>query len=214
MSAQATIVRHKRREQAAPGGSHDRLIHFQLVALPICIGVLVALMVLAPVASQGEVSFLLDRNQVELTENRMTVDNAMYRGADNDGRPFSVQAGSALQRTGERQIVEMNDLTARILLNEGPAVLTAQNGAYNLNAKSIRFPGAVNFTASDGYRMIARNVSVLLPEQRVVGDGRVDGRVPSGTFSADRIEADLQARTLSLIGDARLRMEPAALTTR
>ena len=196
-----------------PGGSHDRLIHFLLVALPICIGVLVALMVLAPVASQGEVSFLLDRNRVELTENRMTVDNAMYRGADNDGRPFSVQAGSALQRTKERQMVEMNDLTARILLNEGPAVLTAQNGTYNLDAERIRFPGAVNFTAADGYRMIVRNVSVMLPERRVVGDGRVAGRVPSGTFSADRIEADLQERTVSLIGDARLRMEPGALTT-
>ena len=214
MSVEATIARHKRREQAVPGGSHDRLIHFLLVALPICIGVLLALMVLAPVASQGEVSFLLDRNQVELTENRMTVDNAMYRGADNDGRSFSVQAGSALQRTKQRQMVEMNDLTARILLNEGPAVLTAQNGTYNLDAESVRFPGAVNFTASDGYRMIARNVSVLLPEQRIVGDGRVNGRVPSGTFSADRLEADLQERTVSLIGDARLRMEPGALTTR
>lgn len=214
MSVEATIVRHKRREQAAPGGSHDRLIHFLLVALPVCIGVLVALMVLAPVASQGEVSFLLDRNQVELTENRMMVDNAMYRGADNRGRPFSVQAGSALQRTKERGLVEMNDLTARMLLNEGPAVLTAQNGTYDLDADSVRFPGAVNFTAADGYRMIARNVSVLLADKKIMGDGRVNGRVPSGTFSADRLEGDLQARTVSLIGNARLRMEPGALNVR
>ena len=35
MSVEATIARHKRREQAVPGGSHDRLIHFLLVALPI-----------------------------------------------------------------------------------------------------------------------------------------------------------------------------------
>ncbi|ARU16788.1 LPS export ABC transporter periplasmic protein LptC [Croceicoccus marinus] len=213
MSAEATIVRHNRRVQAAPGGAHDRLIRFLLVALPICIGVLVALMVLAPVASQGEVSFLLDRNRVELTENRMMVDNAMYRGADNSGRPFSVQAGSATQRTKERGLVEMNDLTARLLMNEGPAVLTAQNGTYDLDREAVRFPGAVNFTASDGYRMIARNVSVMLPERRLVGDGRVNGRVPMGTFSADRLEADLQERTVSLIGDARLRMEPGSVTT-
>ena len=38
MSVQATIVRHNRRVQAAPGGAHDRLIRFLLVALPICIG--------------------------------------------------------------------------------------------------------------------------------------------------------------------------------
>lgn len=213
MSLEATIVRHKRREQAAPGGSHDRLIHFLLVVLPVCIGVLIALMLLAPLASQGEVSFLLDRNRVALTENRMVVDNAMYRGADNRGRPFSVQAGSALQRTKERALVEMDDLTARILLNEGPAVLTAQKGSYDLDSESVRFPDAVNFTAADGYRMIARDITVNLSDRTLVGDGRVNGRVPSGTFSADRLEGDLQERTVSLIGNARLRMEPGAIKT-
>lgn len=213
MSVEATIVRHKRREQATPGGTHDRLIHVLLIALPIGIGVLVALMILAPLSTGGEVSFLLDRNEVDLTENRMMVDNAMYRGADDEGRPFSVQAGSAIQRSSAVEKVEMHDLTARILLAEGPAVLTAQDGTYDYSQDMVDFPGAVNFTAADGYRMIARNVSVLLGERRLVGDGRVEGRIPSGTFSADRLEADLQERTVSLIGDARLRMEPGALKT-
>jgi lipopolysaccharide export system protein LptC len=59
--------------------------------------------------------------------------------------------------------------------------------------------------------MTARNVSIDLPGRRLVGAGRVEGAVPAGTFSADSISADLAARTISLVGNARLRMVPGQL---
>jgi lipopolysaccharide export system protein LptC len=43
------------------------------------------------------------------------------------------------------------------------------------------------------------------------GDAGVAGEVPAGTFSADRIEADLVARRLTLAGHARLTMIPGKL---
>ena len=211
MSAQATIERNRRRHIARPGGGHDRLVRTLMFVLPIAIGVLLALMILAPLSPRSEISFLLDRNKVALTENRMTVKKAMYRGADDTGRPFSIVAGSALQRTREAQLVEMDELTARILLAEGPAVLTARAGTYALDEERVAVPGEVEFEAADGYRIRASNVSVDLPGRRLLGDGRVSGSIPAGTFSADMLRADLQARTISLIGNARLRMEPGAL---
>jgi lipopolysaccharide export system protein LptC len=66
-------------------------------------------------------------------------------------------------------------------------------------------------TAADGYRLEARGVSVDLPEKRMVGSGGVSGAVPAGTFSANRLEADLGARTVSLVGNARLRMVPGKM---
>lgn len=211
MTAEAEIIRDKRRIQAAPGGGHDRLIRFLTWFLPVMIGVLAALMVLAPLSPRGEISFLLDRDRVALTENRQALERAMYRGSDNRGRPFSVLAGNAVQRSSRVPEVEMDDLTARILLSGGPAKLTATEGLYHLDEQRLDFEGPVNFEAADGYRMVARGVSVSLDDKRMVGDGRVEGRIPAGTFSADRLVADLQQRTISLIGNARLRMEPGAM---
>ena len=71
--------------------------------------------------------------------------------------------------------------------------------------------GIVQFSAADGYSMAARNVIVDLPSRTLLGDGRVQGAIPAGTFSADSIRADLPARTVSLIGNARLRMVPGLL---
>ncbi len=210
-TAEAMELRSARQHFAAPGGSHDRLISFLAKALPMGVGVIAALMIVTPLSPRGEVSFLLDRNKVAVIDERLSVNNAMYRGQDNLGRPFSLTAGEARQRSSREGIVRMNDLVARILLSDGPARLGAEAGAYTIAEDTVRVFGPVRLTAADGYDMVARGVSIDLKQRRMVGAGGVSGAIPAGTFSADRLEADLSARTIVLDGNARLRMVPGEL---
>jgi lipopolysaccharide export system protein LptC len=207
MTEQADLIRDRRRRFALPGGSHDRIVALLAKALPAGIGAIVAVMVIAPIFPRGEVSFLLDRNKVAITNDRLRVDRAMYRGEDARGRPFSVTAGSAVQRTAAVQQVEMNDLAARILLTDGPAELKAPDGTYDVARNALDVRGPVDFRAADGYRLTTNDVHIDLKQQQVTGSGGVAGAVPSGTFSASRIEADLENRTVALQGRARLTMQ-------
>jgi lipopolysaccharide export system protein LptC len=59
--------------------------------------------------------------------------------------------------------------------------------------------------------MVATGVSVDLPEKTLIGSGGVSGAIPAGTFSANSLHADLDARTISLNGNARLNMVPGKL---
>lgn len=208
---EAKALRSARQHFAAPGGSHDKIIGFLAKVLPMGIGVIAALMIITPLSPRGEVSFLLDRNKVAMIDERLRVDNAMYRGADDKGRPFSLTAGEAVQRSGVEGIVRMRDLVARILLPEGPARLVAQAGAYSIENEIMSVVGPVRLTAADGYRMVASGVSINLPEKRMVGSAGVEGAIPAGTFSADRLIADLAARTVTLDGNARLTMIPGQM---
>jgi lipopolysaccharide export system protein LptC len=208
---QAKQLRSARQHFAAPGGRHDKLIGFLARALPMAVGVIAALMVITPLSPRGVVSFLLVRNKVAVIKERMRVDNAMYRGADDKGRPFSLTAGEAVQRSSAEGIVRMRDLVARILLPDGPARLSAQAGAYDIEDEVMSVAGPVLLTAADGYRLMARDVMIDLPAKRMVGRGGVDGAIPAGTFSADRLFADLAARTVTLDGHARLRMVPGKM---
>lgn len=208
---EAKALRNARQHFAAPGGSHDKVVWFLARALPMGVGIIAALMIVTPLSPRGEISFLLDRNKVEVIDERLRVDNAMYRGADAQGRPFSLTAGEAVQRSGAEGIVRMRDLVARILLPEGPASVRAEAGRYDIRAEVVEVPEGVTVTATDGYRMTARGVSVDLPAKRMVGSGGVSGAVPAGTFSANRLEADLEARTVTLAGNARLNMIPGKL---
>jgi lipopolysaccharide export system protein LptC len=211
MSQQADQIRDRRRAFAAPGSPLDRAVRVLAVALPAAVGAVVAAMLIAPLSPRGEVSFILDRNKVDVADERLRVDNAMYRGSDNRGRPFSLSAGEAVQASASIPVVRLQDLTARMLLSEGPAVLSAAAGRYDIERQNVMIDGMVNFVAADGYRLSARGVSVSLPERSLLGQGQVEGSVPAGTFRADGFRADLDARTVTLEGNARLRMVPGQM---
>lgn len=207
----AKKLRDARKHFAAPGGSHDKLVSFLGKVLPMGVGVLAALMVITPLSPRGEVSFLLDRNKVAVIQERLRVDNALYRGKDNQGRPFSLTAGEAVQKSSEEGVVRMDDLVARILLSDGPARIESERGAYDLEDEIVTAPEDIRLTAADGYRMVARGVSLSLNDKTLVGRNGVEGAIPAGTFSANRLEVDIEERTVALAGNARLRMVPGKL---
>ncbi|WP_394730400.1 LPS export ABC transporter periplasmic protein LptC [Altererythrobacter sp. GH1-8] len=210
-TSEAKELRSQRQHFAAPGGSHDKLVRFLGKALPVGVGILAAFMVITPLSPRGEVSFLLDRNKVAMIDERLSVDNAMYRGQDNKGRPFALTAGEAVQRSSAEGIVRMKDLVARLTLQDGPASLTADAGVYDIDAERVDVIGPVRLVAADGYSMTARGVSVDLEARLMQGTEGVEGVVPAGSFSARQIRTDIDARTVTLTGDARLTMVPGKL---
>ena len=211
MTRAAERKRRRRQAFARPGGFHDRLVGILAKALPAGIGVIAAVMILSPLSPRGEVSFLLDRNKVAVTQDRVRATEAAYRGEDSRGRDFQVTAGEAVQRNAETPVVLMRDLVAQVRLDDGPATLRASDGAYNYRTERVVSQSPVTFTAADGYRMVAQNVAIDLDRRRAVGSGGVSGAVPSGTFAANSLTADLEARTVTLEGGARMRMIPGKL---
>lgn len=211
MTIAADRIRSRRQAFAAPGSSLDRIVRLLAVGLPALVGVIAAMMLITPLSPRGEVSFLLDRNKVAIAEDRMRVDDAMYRGQDGRGRPFSLQAGNAVQRSNAVPLVELDRLTARIVLPDGPAVLSASQGTYAIDRQQVAIPGVVQFSAADGYELAARGLTLDLPSQVLTGSGRVNGVIPAGRFQADSMRVDLPNRTIVLDGNARLVMVPGRL---
>jgi len=214
MSFQAERQRGKRHVWAAPGSSHDRVVRPLKRLLPIAVGVLTAFLATAPFTHQSEVSFVLDKNKVEVARERMRITEALYRGEDSKGQPFSLRAGSAVQKSSQEPVVQLRDLAARILLNDGPAVLTAQQGAYDMEEENLDVRGPVQFQSAGGYRLTTRDVGIDLQARKMESRGRVDGRMPTGTFSANQLKADLAERTVTLEGNARLRIDQNAIRGR
>lgn len=203
--------RNARQHFAVPGGSHDRLVKILGAVLPMGVGVLAALMIITPLSPRGEVSFLLDRNKVAVIDERLRVDNALYRGQDDLGRPFSLTAGEAVQKSSAEGLVRMQDLVARILLPDGPGRISADSGVYNIDSEVVSVPSTVELTAADGYFLTANRVSVDLNAKRITGSGGVEGSSNAGSFSANMMTADLSARNIVLEGNTRLRMIPGQL---
>ena len=208
MSEIAVRERSERQRWAAPGGRHDRLVRITHWMLPVLIGVLAAFLVMAPLTTAGDVSFVLDKNKVEVAKERLKIQSARYRGADAEGQPFVLNASSAVQKSSAEPIVQLNELAAQIGLKDGPATLTAPKGRYDMESERVNVDGPIAFRGPDGYTLDTNNATVDLKSRTLQSGGAVTGTVSQGTFSGDRLDADLEARTVILRGNARLRVDP------
>jgi lipopolysaccharide export system protein LptC len=210
MSELADRVRSRRQHWAVPGSSHDRLIRTLRVALPIAIVALAALLAAAPLTVGRDISFVLAKDRVEVARERLRVSEARYRGTDSKGQPFMLRARSAVQVSSRDPVVRLNDLSARILLTDGPAAIAAQKGRYDMNSDHVMIDGPIVFRAADGYRIATRDVAVDLDSRQIVSGSAVDGQMPLGRFSAGRLRADLNQRIVVLDGRARLHIVQGA----
>ncbi len=208
MSELGARMRTARQVWAAPGSSHDRLMTVARILLPGAIGVLAAFLVTAPLTAGGDVSFVLDKNKVEVAKERLKIQAARYSGQDTKGRPFSLTAQSAVQRSSAEPIVHLDRLAAAIQMPDGPATLAADTGRYDMDTEKVALDGPLHFRGPDGYDLQTQNATLDLKERTMASGGAVTGTVPQGTFSGDRLRANLAERTVTLDGHARLRIVP------
>ena len=170
MSEAAARRRSGQQRWAVPGSAHDRLVRWTKVVLPSAVGVLIAVLALAPLDRKGDVSFILDKKKVDI-----------------------------------------QGMFARLALKQGPLMIAANEGHYNLDTHQIAIDGAVRVAGPDGYRLITRDVNVNLKTGQLVSDGPVAGRMRLGTFEAGQLRADLGERKFVLNGGARLKIVQGAV---
>jgi lipopolysaccharide export system protein LptC len=211
MSQAATRERAVKQVWAVPGSRHDRLVRLAKIALPSAVGVLLAFLFLAPLDRSDDVSFILDKKKVDNAQERMRVDLARYVGQDKEGRPFTIVARSALQRSSEVPIVDIEGMMARLGLSQGPLAVAANRGQYDLNRQQVAIVGPVRVSGADGYQLQTRDVTMDLKQHQLTSAGPASGQMRLGQFQAGRLQADLNQRNVVLDKGVRLKIVQGAV---
>jgi lipopolysaccharide export system protein LptC len=207
-------ARAAKRGWARPGSAHDWLVGFLKIVLPIGVGVVLAYLLLSPLSKTKENSFLLDKKKVEVAHERLKTQSAEYRGVDDQGRPFTVQAERAVQPTSASPLVNVNGMAAQLQMKDGPATVRADQGQYDIDKQQMQVTGPVHVQAANGYKLETRDVNVDLNSHRVTGSRGVEGSTNVGTFSADNMAADLRNHSVVLTGRAHLHIAQGAIRGR
>ena len=206
MSEAALRKRSTKQRWAIPGGAHDRVVGWSKIALPMAVGVLIAILMLAPLDKRDDVSFILDKKKVDSAPERMRVEAARYTGSDDKGQLFTIRAERAIQRSSDVPLIDIAGMSARMSLANGPVSLAANRGRYDIDAQRLAIDGPVAVVGPEGYRLSTSDVLVDLKARHLQSDGRVRGSMRLGSFEAGQLEADLGERTISLTGGARLKI--------
>ena len=211
MSEAADRKQESKRHWAEPGSRHDTVVRAVKFGLPVVIVVLVIMLAIAPFERRGDVSFILDKNEVEQARERMRVEEARYTGEDNKGQKFLIIADRAVQQTSNVPIVMIEGMRARLDLERGPLSIAALKGRYDLEQEMVAVDGPIRVVGPDGYRLDTQNVTVNLDNRTMQSKGRVRGQMPLGQFEAGRLSADLDERTVRLDGGVRLKIVQGAV---
>jgi len=211
MATGATRQRPANRRWAEPGSAHDRLIRWTKIGLPAAAGVLLAVLAIAPLDRKGDVSFILDKKKVQSAPERMRVEEARYTGTDDKGQLFTIIAGRAVQPSSDTPIVDINDMYARLNLQQGPLVIAAGQGRYNLDTQQVAVIGPINVQGADGWQLKTEDVTVDLKQRKLASHGPAVGQMRLGQFRANQIRADLGTHTVVLDGGARLKITQGAV---
>jgi lipopolysaccharide export system protein LptC len=201
----------RRQVWAIPGSAHDRLVRWTKVVLPSAVGILIAVLALAPLGKKGDVSFILDKKKVQSAHERMRVDQARYVGTDDKGQKFEITANNAVQPSSDVPIVNIDGMFAELEQPQGPLRIGANQGRYNLDTQKIAIDGPVRVAGGDGYHLATRDVTVDMKKRQLQSAGPVAGSMRLGDFQAGQLKADLGSRTVVLDGGARLKIVQGAV---
>lgn len=211
MSEAADRKHEMMRHWAEPGSRHDRVIRAVKLGLPVLIVGLVLILAISPFERRGDVSFILDKNEVEQARERMRVEQARYTGEDDKGQRFLIVADRAVQQSSNVPVVMIQGMRARLDLARGPLSIAALKGHYDLEREKVAVEGPIRVVGRDGYRLATSDVTVDLDKRTMSSTGRVNGVMPLGRFEAGSLTADLDERTVRLNGGVRLKIVQGAV---
>jgi lipopolysaccharide export system protein LptC len=211
MSEAASRERDVKQRWAVPGSAHDRLVRWSKIGLPSAVGILIAVLMLAPLDKKGDVSFILDKKKVQSAPERMRVEAAQYTGTDDKGQQFFMTANRAIQRSSDTPLVDIRGMFARLNIEQGPMLIAANQGRYNIDTQRVAVDGPVKVAGANGFKLNTSNVVVDLKQRQLASQGPAQGAMRLGQFRANRIHADLSNRTVVLDGGARLKIVQGAV---
>lgn len=194
---------------ALPGSGYDRLVALAKWLLPSLAGLVAGSLLIWPVFGGHDFSFVLAKDRVALATERMKITRAVYRGEDRKGQSFQITAGSALQKTSSHPIVVLSDLAAQLDMADGSAHIVAGSGRYDMESEALNIDGPVTMRAAGDYALNTRDVRIDLATRTAESAGPVDGEMPLGRFSADKITANIADHIVTLEGRTRLHIVQA-----
>jgi lipopolysaccharide export system protein LptC len=102
--------------------------------------------------------------------------------------------------------VDINGMFARLNQQQGPLLIAANQGRYNLDTQQVAILGPVNVAGADGFRLNTRDVTVDMKQRQLASHGPAEGALRLGQFRANRVRADLGERRVVLDGGVRLKI--------
>jgi len=172
-------------------GRHSVLVRIVRIVLPVGVvaglTVLVLLTYFSPMQMFDKLPSVSGKLAVQ--GSKITMELPRIAGFTRDSRAYELNAETAVQDITKPDIVELQNLRAKMELADKDVVLiTANAGTYNTKADRIVLRDQIVVTSQQGYKALLREAAVEMKKGNVVSEQPVEITLPNGTLKANRME--------------------------
>src|SRR3954447_8021395 len=120
---------------------------------------------------------------------KITMELPRIVGFTRDQRSYELNAESAVQDIAHPDIVELQNLRAKMeMQNKDIVNVTANSGTYSTKADTVVLRDEVVVTSQQGYKAVLREAAVEMKKGNVVSEHPVDITLPNGWLKSNRME--------------------------
>jgi lipopolysaccharide export system protein LptC len=172
---------------------HSALVRLLRTAIPAVIALVLGSLIVAAFFNPFRTlsGLQIDPGKIVISGTRITMGAPRYAGFTRDDRPYEVTARSASQDLTKPDIVDLNEIWAKVELQDNAAVeMTAATGRYDSKRDLLMLSDNIRIHSSTGYAGRLQDALVDVKKGSVVSEKPVEVYFLSGTLNANRLEIE------------------------
>ncbi|MDA9430305.1 LPS export ABC transporter periplasmic protein LptC [Bradyrhizobium sp. CCBAU 51627] len=173
----------------ASAARHSRLVRILRIAVPATVAASIAAIVaVSTFLNPFKIPIKLDSGNLVVTGTKITMESPHLSGFTPDQRPYELWAKTATQDITDPDHVDLNDLRAKVLMEDrSTLLLDARTGRFDNKQQQLDLHKDIFLRTSTGYEARLNSAFVDMNKGTVSSDERVDVKLTNGTLTADRL---------------------------
>ena len=172
-------------------GRHSIVVRLVRIGLPVAVVASLTVLVLFTYFRPMQIFDKLPSvsGKLAVQGSKITMELPRIAGFTRDSRAYELNAETAVQDILSPDVVELQNLRAKMELQDKDVVLmTANSGTYNTKADKIILRDRIVITSQQGYKANLREAAVEMKKGSVVSELPVEITLPNGLLKANRLE--------------------------
>jgi lipopolysaccharide export system protein LptC len=149
---------------------------------------------------------------IEVNDGKLVMENPKLNGFDKAQRPYNLTASRAIQDASNPNQVELEEINAQLPMSDDlTATITAGNGVYDADAKTLELTKSVNLVTSSGMTLKLKDASVDIGNSIMHTNNPIDATSPQADITSDAMMVEDGGNKLIFEGRVRMTLRPDEL---
>jgi lipopolysaccharide export system protein LptC len=175
----------------AVAARHSRMVRFLRIAVPGAVCLAMAAVIGISIFNPFRMlmpKLPLDMGNLVVSGTKITMESPHVSGYTPDQRPYELWATTAVQDVTNPDLVELNKLRTKLLLQDGSTVfMDSLTGLFDNKQQTLDLRKDIFLQTTSGYEAHLTHAFVDLVKNNVDSDEHVNVKLTNGTVTSDRL---------------------------